>query len=99
HVHLATGPESKKYRIDLSGSYEAGVDDLPPIDFAHLVQYFKPNQPPAILPDGSINYNAVGWFNPYFFYPSRYKMNQNNLITDLRVSWSPVKGLELRASL
>jgi TonB-linked SusC/RagA family outer membrane protein len=98
HFNLAKEAASKKYKFDLTASYQAGIDNLTPLDFTSIIRLLKPNQPPSFLPDGRINYNA-GFFNPYLFFDRQYEMKQNNLTSCLKGWWTPAKGLELRASL
>jgi TonB-linked SusC/RagA family outer membrane protein len=101
HFHMAHAPAEKKYKIELSGTYQAGVDDMPPADFTPLLlqEFLVPNQPAPFLPDGSLNDDPT-FFNPYRFMGNDvYKRNMNNLAGNLKTSWSPIRGLELSASL
>jgi hypothetical protein len=56
----------------------------------------KPNQPPSFLPDGSLDVQNV--FNPYLALLNRYKLKQHSLVSYLKASWSPIKGLNLGMS-
>jgi TonB-linked SusC/RagA family outer membrane protein len=96
HFHVANMPAEKKFKIELSGTYQAGVDDLPPVDFTQILTYLKPNQPPSFLPDGSLDVQNI--FNPYIALLNRYKWRQHSLVSYLKASWAPVKGLNLSMS-
>jgi TonB-linked SusC/RagA family outer membrane protein len=101
HFHMAHAPAEKKYRIELSGTYQAGVDDMPPADFTPLLlqEFLVPNQPAPFLADGRVNDDPT-FINPYRFRGNDvYKRNMNNLAGHLKTFWSPIRGLELSASL
>jgi TonB-linked SusC/RagA family outer membrane protein len=102
HFHLAHAPADKKFRAELSGTYQAGVDDLPATDFARFLNglYLHPNQPPSFLPDGQLNFPATQPFtNPYSEANKLYRKNMNNMAGHFKIFWLPVRGLELSASL
>jgi TonB-linked SusC/RagA family outer membrane protein len=101
HFHVANVPAEKKFKIELSGSYQAGTDNLPPVDYTQSVTFLKPNQPPSFLPDGSLNFDVQnqGAFNPYIYRLFPFKWNMYSLVSYLKASWAPVKGLNLSMSV
>lgn len=99
HIRLGKSSPNKKLSMDVSGTFQGGLDNLPPIDFTGWIMYLKPNQPNSFHSDGSLNYDVNGFFNPYLVYPRRYSMRQNNLLGRAHVSWAPAAGLEFRLSV
>jgi TonB-linked SusC/RagA family outer membrane protein len=99
HFNLSNAFFKRKFKIELSTNYQAGVDDLPPIDFTGVMQLLIPHQPVSFSPDGSLNSDPSMILNPYAKLKELYKMNTNNLVGNLKFLYKPVKGLELRASL
>jgi hypothetical protein len=65
------------------------------------VTFLKPNQPPSFLPDGSLNFDVQnqGAFNPYIYRLFPFKWNMYSLVSYLKASWAPVKGLNLSMSV
>jgi TonB-linked SusC/RagA family outer membrane protein len=98
HFHLGNVAAEKKLKLELTGSYQAGEDDLPAVDFTSQVILMTPTQPPSFLPDGSLNYDPSIRFNPYIKLKELYKLTSGNLLSHLKISWAPVKALELSTS-
>jgi TonB-linked SusC/RagA family outer membrane protein len=99
HFHYSNLSAKKNFKIELSGSYQAGVDDLPAIDFTEYLPLLVPHQPSSYLPNGNLNPDPSIPFNPDKKLLELYKMNTSNLVSNLKLSCTPLKGLELSTSL
>ena len=92
-----TATNDRKFTTALSGSYTNNVDDMVPVDFAGSQGLtLAPNSPYPLLPDGKLNWetgsNAAAILN------SLYNNSTDNLVANLSLVFTPVKGLSFTAA-
>jgi TonB-dependent starch-binding outer membrane protein SusC len=89
-----------KFRTMFSGSYLRDRNRLPQIDFAGSIM-LPPNTPQLMNSDGSLAWDLAAAFlnNPLADIERRYRANTNNLISNLKLDYEVVKGLNLSSSV
>lgn len=101
NFNVNTHSKNNKLNVSLTGSYSANKNDMVPYDFstANSSSYLAqaPNAPALYNADGTLNWetgdNAAKVFNTI------YKSNTNNLLSNLDIRFTPVKGLNVNATL
>jgi TonB-linked SusC/RagA family outer membrane protein len=91
---ISSATANRKLLVDLSGSFSSTINDMKPWDFAlGSLATQAPNAPPVFLPDGNLNWetgdNAAKGLNLIF------KRVENNLISNLRFEYRPLRNLVL----
>jgi TonB-linked SusC/RagA family outer membrane protein len=98
YFNASTESRNKKVHTTISAAYLSKKDNLQPVDFTGSLHNYIPNQPSSFLDDGSLNYGQL-MVNPYKKLKELYKMNAMNVLGSWKISYRPVSGLELGASL
>jgi TonB-linked SusC/RagA family outer membrane protein len=97
NFNVNTATNDRKFTTNLSGSYTNNVDDMVPVDFAGGQGLtLAPNSPYPLLPDGKLNWetgtNAAAILN------SLYNNNTDNLVANISLVFTPIKGLSFTAA-
>lgn len=104
HLMASTSTTDRKLSAQFSGSYQTNVNRLPNVDLTYYAMVLPPDAPDLLNPDGSINWapDANGRstlsFNPYKETLNRFNNETSNLVSNLVLNYSPVKGLTIRSS-
>ncbi len=104
HFNINSISYNRKFIIQFTSSYLADVNYLPNSDISTNVVTMSPISPPFFNEDGSLNWalnpdGASTWNNPYAGLYNTAKFRTNNLISNLRLSYSIFKRLFFRTSL
>jgi len=106
HFNVNTGSAEQRFKMGLSGSYMFDQNRLPSsTDLTSTAILLEPVAPPLYKPDGTLNWapNAAGtstWTNPLAnLVHSDYINTTKNLVSNLRIGYRIVKGLELGTSI
>jgi len=98
---LNTATVDNKFNLSLSGSWVSSKSDMVPYDFSQALALDAPNAPPALLPNGNIDWVGAG-DDPQG--PSSvaninrtYNNLTSNLLANATLEYKPVKGLTLRS--
>lgn len=86
-----------KLKFNFSGNYIASNNKIPNLDLASYVN-IAPNAPNPYNSDGSLNWANSTWTNPLSALKRLYKARNNNLVSNIVVSYKVIKGLELSGS-
>lgn len=93
-----TTTNNHKLSVTVSGNYSYTFNDILPYDFSNT-QTLAPDAPKIFNADGSLNWENNTFPNPFSELALRYKSSTNNLVSNGIISYKPVKGLELKATL
>lgn len=92
-----TATNDRKFTTALSGSYTTNVDDMVPVDFAGGQGLtLAPNSPYPLLPNGKLNWETGS--NPAAILNSLYRNGTDNLVANLSLAFTPVRGLTFTAA-
>lgn len=95
--------DSRKLSLNLSLSY--GLDDsdaIGKIDLLSSTFFIPPNAPRLFNEDGSLHWeewSEAGWSNPFEGFYNRSETKNNNLISNLGVSYEILPGLSIKSTL
>lgn len=94
---MNTATNDRKLTTALSGSYSTNTNDMVPVDFAGSGGLsMAPNAPYPFLPDGKLNW--ANGSNPAAALNAIYNNTTDNLIANISLNYTPVKGLSFVAS-
>ena len=100
HFGLTQSSLDGRFKLSFSGNYILDDNNLPAFDPTRYAVTLPPDAPAGLKPDGQINWeNGTFTYNPYQFLLQPYKSNANNLIGDLTMSYSFIKGLDIKVNL
>ncbi len=101
HFNLGSSSKNKRFRLTLAGNYVYDQTGLPVVEPMNQMMFLAPDAPDPLKPDGSLNWPDGGWTygNPWSYFRQPYSGRTTNLVTNLQLSYTIVKGLELRTSL
>ncbi len=105
HFNINHVSTDQRWKLSLSGSYLADLSTVQQATPMSTVVSLPPDAPAARNADGSLNWaptspgNFGTWSNPLANYMLGYKANTNNLVSNATISFTPVEGLEIKASL
>jgi TonB-linked SusC/RagA family outer membrane protein len=92
---MNTATNDRKFTTSLSGSYSTNISDMVPVEFSGSGLNTAPNSPYPYLPDGKLNWangtNVAAALN------SINRDNNDNLIANATLSYTPVAGLTFTA--
>ncbi|AEW00434.1 TonB-dependent receptor plug [Niastella koreensis GR20-10] len=92
-----TATNDRKFTTALSGSYTNNVDDMVQADFAGSAGLtLAPNSPVPILPNGKLNWETGT--NYAAILNSLYNNSTDNLVANVSLVYTPVKGLSFTAA-
>ncbi len=92
-----TATNDRKFTTALSGSYTNNLDNMVPVDFAGSQGLtLSPNSPYPLLPDGKLNWETGS--NSAAALNSLYNNSTDNLVANVSLVYTPVKGLSFTAS-
>jgi len=102
NFNVNTSTKDNKFYLGLTGSYTSTVNDNVPYDFAAAsgstnAMIAAPNAPLLYLEDGRLNWETGE--NPANQFNKIYKNTTNNLLSNLDVRYTPVKGLNLKTTI
>jgi hypothetical protein len=98
YFNASHNSRKQKLQTTLSVGFLSKNDNLPPVDFTGSLSHYIPNQPASFLPDGSLNFEP-GMTNPYKQLKELYRMNAVNLVSSVKISYRPIRNLELSVLL
>jgi TonB-dependent starch-binding outer membrane protein SusC len=104
HFNFNNSSADKRFKFALTGSYLADKNTVQSADFTSTALTLAPDAPPIFNQDGSLNWapKAPGqrgtWANPYAGLNDIYVSNTSNLVGNAILSYTLLKGLELKAS-
>jgi len=98
---LNTTTADNKFNMSLSGNWTSSKSDMVPYDFSQSLALDAPNAPPALLPNGTIDWAGAGDdpLGPSSFanFNRTYNNLTNNLLANATLEYKPVKGVTLRS--
>lgn len=100
NFNINSRSRDSKLNVSLTGSYTVNKNDMIPYDFA-TANYssalaMAPNAPRLYNADGTLNWETGS--NVASVLNQLYESNTNNLLSNLDVRYSPVKGLSLNVT-
>ncbi len=104
HFNINSSSPDKRFKIMLTGTYMADKNTVQSSDFTSTAIGLSPDAPPIFNPDGSLNWAPLNpgqigtWVNPYAILNSKYVSNSSNLISNALISYTVLRGLELKSS-
>ncbi len=105
HLNVSNTSVNKRFRLQLSASYQANKAKLPAADPTLSAYFLEPVAPRVYLDDRNLNWepNAAGnstWTNPMAILNFSYlRSNTNNLMGNFTASYQVIAGLDIRTSL
>jgi TonB-dependent starch-binding outer membrane protein SusC len=108
HVSITSTSVNQKFKATFSGSFMADDNTLPSSDLTGQIQYLPPNAPPnSFNSDGTVNWaflpgtQSSTWPNgspPLAYLLQPFKAITDNLVSNAVLSYSFMKGLELKTT-
>ncbi|WP_181182465.1 SusC/RagA family TonB-linked outer membrane protein [Sphingobacterium lumbrici] len=103
HFSLTNTSMNKRFKFQLTGSYQYDYNDLPTTDFTALAMTLPPNAPEIYNSDGTINWAPLAdgsstWDNPLAAIQGKSLLKTQNLISNSVLSYQIAKGLVLKSS-
>lgn len=100
HFNLNNVSEDRRFQANITANYMLDNSALPASDLTTLVQSLPPDAPPVYNADGSLNWANETWTgnNPYSYLLNMYSTKTNNLIGNATLSYTLLKGLQLKSS-
>jgi TonB-linked SusC/RagA family outer membrane protein len=105
HFNFATSTPDRRFKMSLSGSYVVDKNTVQSQDLTNTAILLPPDAPPIFNTNGSLNWAPLTpgqtgtWTNPYSNLYLKYQGNTSNLVSNAMLSYTLLKGLELKASL
>ena len=96
-VNINHVSENKRFHLDFSGNYSNAINKLPIIDFTNNIT-LAPNAPELYNANGNLNWENGAFDNPFATLYKKVTANTENLITNLSLSYSLSKDLQLKSS-
>ncbi|TXJ29049.1 MAG: SusC/RagA family TonB-linked outer membrane protein [Chitinophagaceae bacterium] len=102
-ISLNTTSPNQKLKTRFSANFMVDNNRLPSADITEFAVLAEPNAPPLYLPEGELNWelNEAGSatiINPLVGKYAFYENKTNNLITNARVGYEVIPGLEIGSS-
>jgi len=98
---LNTATVDNKFNLSLSGNWTSSKSDMVPYDFSQMLALDAPNAPPALLPNGTIDWAGAGddpqGPSSFANFNRTYNNLTNNLLANATLEYKPVKGVTLRS--
>ncbi|MBO9570990.1 MAG: SusC/RagA family TonB-linked outer membrane protein [Chitinophagaceae bacterium] len=104
HFNFSSTSLNQRFRLLFSGNYMIDNNRLPGMDLTQSANLLEPVAPPLYNEDGSLNWapapnGASSWTNPLIYVLYRkYNNKTNNLLSNLQLGFTVLKGLEVKAS-
>jgi TonB-dependent starch-binding outer membrane protein SusC len=103
HLNLNSNSANKKFRMELTANYMIDHNRLPNIDLTQSAITLEPVAPSLFNPDGTLNWaqtttGTSTWQNPLQFLYNKYKIDNNSLVSNFRMSYKILPGLEISNS-
>jgi TonB-linked SusC/RagA family outer membrane protein len=101
NVHLAASHSSldQKFSASFSASYSADHTDWINETLMTAALSLAPNAPALYDVSGNLNWENATWNNPLRSLEKKYLQTNNNLLASSILSYKPLAGLELKATL
>ncbi|HVS98698.1 MAG TPA: SusC/RagA family TonB-linked outer membrane protein, partial [Puia sp.] len=104
HFSESSASVNNKFHLQFSGNYMLDDNALPGADLTNVALQLAPDAPALYNTDGSLNWapNAAGtstWTNPLATLFNQYTNKTRNLISNLSLAYSILRGLDLKCSL
>jgi TonB-dependent starch-binding outer membrane protein SusC len=106
HFNINSTSASQRFRMQFSGNYMVDNNKLPGVDLTRDANLLEPVAPALYNPDGTLNWaprpgngNSTWEVHPLanVLY-SNYSNKTNNLVSNLQLGYTILKGLELKSS-
>jgi TonB-dependent starch-binding outer membrane protein SusC len=106
-VNITHASANQKFKLQFSGNYLADNNQLPTYDLTRDAVILPPNSPSVFDIDGNLNWQRVEyfgdsistWTNPLGVLQQSYQNKTNNLISNLNLLYSVIKGLDAKISV
>lgn len=102
HMNITTSSTDRRFKASITANYLYDRSDLPGFDLTSFVGATSPDAPMPFNSDGSLNWANNSWIlgagNPYAYTKKKYEAHTNNLVSNAVVSYSLIKGLEIRSN-
>ncbi len=101
HFNLNTSSKDRKFHLTLAGNYVYDQTGLPVVEPMNQMMFIAPDAPNPLNPDGSLNWANEGWTygNPWSYFQQPYAGRTTNMVTNMQLSYTIVRGLDVRASV
>ncbi|QJB32622.1 SusC/RagA family TonB-linked outer membrane protein [Chitinophaga oryzae] len=105
HFNINHRSQNQKFKVGLTGSYVANNSELVNQDLMSQAVHLPPNAPDIYNADGTLNWGRIpdtdiySFNNPLAYQLRKYKSNTNNVIANLDLGYSILKGLDITTSL
>ncbi|HYG18618.1 MAG TPA: TonB-dependent receptor, partial [Ohtaekwangia sp.] len=100
-LNLNHGSLNNKFKISSSVNYTAGINNLYSQDLTSTAVTLPPTAPALYDETGDINWEwgSSAIQNPLAWLEKKYKSNQRNLVTNTRLAYELIPGLNVKAAL
>jgi TonB-linked SusC/RagA family outer membrane protein len=103
HFNINSVSPNQKFRLQLTGNYLVGNNELPSGDLTGYALTLAPDAPSLYNKDGSLNWMPTSsgtstWNNPVALLYNHYSNKANNLVSNMVLSYQLLPGLEIKSS-
>jgi TonB-dependent starch-binding outer membrane protein SusC len=106
-VNINHASSDNRFKLQFSANLLNDNNQLPPSDLTAAALSLPPNAPALYTSDGRINWqpilfgtdSASTWANPIAGYKETYKVNSNNLVSGLNLSYTILKELIFKVNI
>lgn len=105
HFNIGNISADQRFRIQLSSNFMADDNKLPGIDLTRDANLLEPVAPELYNPDGTVNWaDDHNGSSTWEVHPlanilySNYSNKTNNLVSNLQLGYTIIKGLEIKSS-
>lgn len=94
--HLST---NQKLKFSLFVNYMSDYNNILATDLTGQSLKLAPDAPPLYTADGKLNWANSTWNNPAALLQRKYKINTNNLVSSMLVSYLLLPGLQIKTNI
>ncbi|GHC64951.1 SusC/RagA family TonB-linked outer membrane protein [Ulvibacter litoralis] len=98
-VNLSHKTPDNSFRIQFNGNYVADNNNQPTTNLTREAMTLVPNAPALYDSEGNLNWENGTFNNPLAALEGEYISNTNTILANSIVSYTPYKGLEVKANL
>ncbi len=88
-----------RFSMQFTANYGTDINFLPATDLTRISRILAPNAPELYMDDGSLNWENSTWTNPLAALAGNYRNLTRNLTANTVLSYTVLKGLEIRTNL
>jgi len=96
-MNLTHESENQKFHFNISANYTYYDNKIPLVDFTQNI-FLAPNAPEIYKPDGELNWANSTWQNPFGLLKQTSKTTNENLLTNLTLSYNIIENLQIKIS-